>query len=113
MFSLTQKLQERKATIEKMTFKDPQQLENWRQVLKAEYMSSEESATDEGEEVILVMPLPWRSVHLNQLLAWVDKKAMAEKTPQARRQTKRRKLGSPSCRPKPIGDVPRWATSNV
>lgn len=111
-FSFPQKFQERKAALEKMSFKAPEQLENWRRVLKFEFMSSEESATDEDDEVIVIRSLPWRSVHVDRLFERLDHKAREQKSPQARRQMKRRVTGDPSNRPRPIGDSPTWAVND-
>ena len=104
-----QKIQERKAALEKMTFTDSEELEKWRLVVKAEFMSSDESATDEDDEVIVVKQLPWRSVHVGQMFRHLDDKGLKEKSPQARRQMKRRVKGHISNRPRPIGDIPSWA----
>lgn len=42
-----------------MTFTDNEQLEQWQQILILKCTSSEESATDDHEEVTLVKMLPW------------------------------------------------------
>ena len=107
-----QKIQERKAALEKMTFTDSEELEKWRLVVKAEFMSSDESATDEDDEVIVVKQLPWRSVHVGQMFRHLDDKGLKEKSPQARRQMKRRVKGHISNCPRPIGDIPSWAVTD-
>ena len=95
-----------------MSFADTEQLEKWRQVIKMEYMSSEESGIDDENEVIIVKSLPWRSVHVGQMFRRLDDKGLEEKSPQARRQTKKRVTGEISSRPKPVGDLPPWAVAD-
>ncbi len=95
-----------------MSFTDGRQLEKCRQVLKVEYMSSEESATDGEDEVMLVKTLPWRSEYVEELFWRLDYKALVEKSPQARRQMMHRVIGDPSSRPRPIGDLPSWAVTD-
>ena len=82
-FVFHRKLHKRKTALEKMTFPDAEQHDKWRQVIKVDYMSSEESATDAEDEVIIVKPLPWRSVHVDQLFRRLDDKTLGEKSPQA------------------------------
>ena len=76
-------LHERKTALEKMMFPDAEQQDKWQQVIKVDYMSSKESATDAEDEVIIVKPLPWRSVHMDQLFWRLDDKTLGEKSPQA------------------------------
>ena len=92
-----------------MTFADEEQRRRWSDVLKPDFMSSEESAVDGGDEVLVVRCLPWRSPQVDQLLKKLDDKCFLEKKPLARRQTKRRVVGPPSDRPVPIGNIPGWA----
>ena len=47
--------------VPKLQFSDEKAREKWPSVLSMEFMSSEESAAEDGEEVIVVRPLPWRS----------------------------------------------------
>ena len=109
----TQKVNERKAALEKMEFIEEGQHEKWRKVLVIEYMSSEESGVDDDNEVIIVKPLPWRSSYVNQMFRRLDDKVIAEKSPQSRRQMKKRVTGEPSIRSKPTGsEIPSWAVAN-
>ena len=71
-----------------MSLTDKEELEKWRQIIKIDYMSSEESGVDENE-VIIVKSLPWHSVHVGQLFRRLDEKGLEEKSPQARRQMKK------------------------
>ena len=72
-------------------------------------MSSEESQV-EGDEVIVVKPLPWRNDSVNQMIKRLDDKIMGERSSQARRQAKTRDYSTqPSSHAKPIlGDLPKW-----
>ena len=111
LFLPSQKFNERKTALQKMSFNNSEELEKWRQVLKMEYMSSEESGMDDENEVIIVKSLPWRSVHVDQMFRRLDDKTLGEKSPQARCQMKRRVTGETSSRPMPTGDHPSWAVT--
>lgn len=70
-------------------------------------MSSEDSGEDDS---IVIHPLPWRAKHVSDMFKKIDQYTLHYKSPQAKRQRKTRKIGSPSCRPKPIeGKCPSWA----
>lgn len=74
-----------------------------------EYISSEESGCDDGDEVIITRRLPWLSATTQQFKRKLDLEIRNSKTPLARRQTKRRVDGAPSERPKPTeSDIPTW-----
>ena len=75
-------------------------------------MSSEESGVDYENEVIILKSMPWHSVHVGQLFHRLDVKGLEDKSPQARRQMKKRVTGEISCRPSPIGDLPSWAVTD-
>ena len=77
--------------------------------MKIGYMSSEESGMEDGEEVNIVKPLPWLSASVAQFKSLLDDQIVKEKSPQARRQTKKRKQGSPSTRTRPEICEPEWA----
>ena len=84
--------------------------EKWLPVLTMDFMSSDESATDEGNEVLVTRPLPWESVSVTQFKRSLDDAALEQKSPLAKRQMKTRKRGMPSDRSKPgSGDYPAWA----
>lgn len=91
------------------------QRERWHQVLKIELMSSEESDQDDEtkEEFVAVKPLPWRSAEVNSLLLRLDQHIHEMKSPQARRQTKKRVEGDVSTRPLPTGNFPAWTFAEV
>ena len=89
-------------------FKDDEK-EKWEGIMKIEYMSSEESGVEDGEDVNVVRPLPWLSASVTQFKSALDNQTMKEKSPQARRQTKKRKQGCPSKRTRPDVCEPEWA----
>ena len=93
----------------KASFKDDTEKESWRRIMNIEYISSEESGYDDGDEVIITRPLPWLSATTQQFKRKLDLEIRNSKTPLARRQTKRRVDGDPSERPKPLeSDIPPW-----
>ena len=71
-------------------------------------MSSEESGEDDGEEVIITKPLPWLSPHVSHFFRKLDEAALKGKSPQARRQVKKRKKVPLSSRRIPSDDYPSW-----
>ena len=70
-------------------------------------ISSEESDEDD-QEVLNVKPLPWRGEVVMSFFKRLDEKNDTDKSQQAKRQTKKRKQGSESSRPKP-DNLPSWA----
>ena len=108
-----QKSQDRKCALGKMTFTDEHQRERWSEVVKPDFMSSEESGIENEEEVLIVRPLVWRSPQVNQLFLQLDDKVFLEKKPLARRQMKRHVMGNHSDRPMPIVNIPEWATAKI
>ena len=73
-------------------------------------MSSEESGTDDGDEVLFVRPLPLRSAKVDTFFSTSDRTSKENKSPQALREIKRRVLASDSAREKPAGNgLPKWA----
>ena len=61
-----------------------------------EVMSSDESGEDDGDEIIVVHPLPWLSAEVVAFKQQLDEQLKKEKSPQARRQMKPRVVGAPS-----------------
>ena len=81
--------------------------EKWMKVLTPDFQSSEESRDD--DTIIAVRPLPWRSDRVSMKFNELDKKTDASKTPQARRQKRRRLIGtdnSTRCMPE---NAPKWS----
>ena len=75
----------------------------------SELMSSEESDLDDEEEVIKIHHLPWRASKVAQMFEQLDMEANKMKTPQLRRQRKRRVIGEDSQRKKPADEnIPNW-----
>ena len=84
--------------------------EEWLGVLKMAVMSSDSSGEEDGEEVIIVHPLSWISDNVKSFKNKLDEQIKNEKSPQARRQMKRRVLGPVSTKPCPASiDLPSWA----
>ena len=71
-------------------------------------MSSEESGSEDGEEVNIVMELPWCSSLVDEFFQSLDGQLMSEKSAKAKRQTKRRVKGQNSLCTAP-SDAPGWA----
>lgn len=92
----------------KGTYANDEEKERWYSIMKMEIMSSEESGEEDGDEVIILHPIPWLSAEITAFKQKLDAEIKKEKTPQARRQTKRRVIGSPSSRVCP-NSVPAWA----
>ena len=87
--------------------------DKWMSVLKPEAMSSDESGDDDGDDIILIHPLPWLSAEVKLFKQQLDEEIVKEKSPQARRQTKRRVIGCPSTRSVPTNErFPAWAVVN-
>ena len=95
-----------------MSFSDKEELEKWRQVIKIEYMSSEESGVDAENEVIILKSMPWSFVHVGQLFHRLDEKSLEDKSPQVRYQMKKHVTGEIFCRPRPKGDLPPCAVTD-
>ena len=83
----------------------------WEQLLKIEYMSSEESGMDGEDDVLNVHDLPWRKPAVKRMFSTLDAESAKHKTPQSKRQMKRRVIGSNSTRRQPHS-MPKWAVSS-
>ena len=71
-----------------------------------EMMSSEDSE----DEQLCVKPISWCSEKVENFFSQLDSKSMADKSEQAKRQTKQRIEGDESTRPKPDStEYPAWA----
>ena len=79
-------------------------------------MSSEESDVDEnGDEVLQIRPLPWRSSEVNRMFSKIDTYIMAGKSPASRRQLKKKSQGEDSSRQLSAevrGGLPDFAIDN-
>jgi len=74
--------------------------EKWVEVLKLEYMSSE----DYGEEnTLVVRPIPWLCKKVEEFKATLDDQRLKDMSAQSRRQAKEKVRGAPSTRPRPSG----------
>ena len=105
-----QKYNERKAMAMKGQYKTEEEKETWMGIINAALVSSDSSGEEEGEEVIIVHPLPWISADVATFKKKLDGEIAKEKSRQARRQMKRRVVGASSNRPCPVNlDMPSWA----
>ena len=76
-----------------------EQRTKWLKVMRTEVMSSEESDVDgNGDEVLHIRPLPWRSSEVNRMFAKIDTYIMAGKSPASKRQLKKKSQGEVSSR---------------
>ena len=77
----------------------------WREVLFTSFISSEESGEEEidgeMELVLYVKTLPWRDAKVNRFMKQMDEKFKKRQSQRAKRQTRPRKPGIVSTRPKP------------
>ena len=69
-------------SLEKMSFTNDELLEKWWHILM-EYIFSEESTTNEEDEVIVVKSLPQCSTHVDRLFRHLNDMLPREKYPQA------------------------------
>ena len=100
---------DRQAAMKLQNFKKPSDKSLWEQLLKTDYMSSEESDVDGDEDVLEVHDLPWRKPSVKKMFATLDAESLKRKSAQAKRQMKRRVLGRDSTRPQPAS-ILKWAT---
>ena len=102
---------ERKGALKKKTFKKQEDRKRWEKIFHTDMMSSEESAEEDGEEILTVKPLTWRAEIVNKMMADLDIICKKDKSPQSRRQLKTRKTGEASIRPSPNW-APAWSVRN-
>ena len=103
----------RKTALSKMVFSDAATRHEWERLLQfSDLMSSDESGKEADEDVIFVHKFPWRSQRAQEMLDHLDDKHIRDKTPLARRQTKKRLSGPTSTRPRPTSSCPSWALVN-
>ena len=89
--------------------------ERAREIMKVDYISSEESTTSSGDELeegsgrkLVCRPLPWRSEEATGLMKALDRKYQRRQTLQGQAMTCERIEGASSSRPQPAA-VPEWA----
>ena len=102
-------MMDRRAALKFQKFKKPSDKSLWEQLLKTDYMSSEESDIDGEEDVLNVHNLPWRKPAIKKMFATLDAESSKRKTAQSRRQMKRRIVGRDSIRSQPAS-IPKWAS---
>lgn len=85
--------------------------EKWLKIVTNDFMSSEESADDDS---VVIRPLSWRAPCVDHMFQKIDEFNMSKKSGQSKRQTKSRKKGFLSERPKPVVDTDssKWAFSS-
>ena len=106
---MLQKVDDRAATLNKIEFADVRDKEMWGKIVTLDMVSSEESGTDDGEEVLTVRPLPWRSARVRHMFRELDRQSLTDKSPKSRRQMKRRVLRENSARPQCNLELPQLA----
>ena len=105
-----QKLLERKTALGRMEFSNVDSRSMWEKVMTTAMMSSEESGHEGEDEVLYVRPLLFRSGKVDRFFSILDDKVKETKSPQARRQMKKRVRGDVSTREVPVGHCfPKWA----
>ena len=80
--------------------------EKWQSILMMDFMSTDESCTEEESDVLVFKPLPWEAASVTAFKAVLDNAALGHNSPLAKRQMKPRRKGIPSHRPKLTGDYP-------
>ncbi len=98
-------MQDRKKILETGSYANDEEKEAWKKIMTVDFMSSDESGTEEDQDILLIKPLLWQSERVKHTL---DEAALKQKSPLARRQMKQRRKGMPSSRAKPSGDFPAW-----
>eukprot|EP00731_Ephydatia_muelleri_P000867 Em0001g867a len=102
---------------------DKEQKEKFSAILQIEYMSSEESAEESGEDehmgerlkVLLIHTLPWRNQSVNEMFQSLDRKTARKRTPRAAEMCRKRvPWGAEPSSPygttaKPPPSCPAWA----
>lgn len=96
-----QKLDERGASLNIMVFADARYREAW-EVMTLDMIFSENSGRDDGEEVLV-------AARVSYMFQEVDRQNLKDKSPQSRRQMKRRVLGENSDWPQFTSELPQWA----
>lgn len=92
-----------------MEFAKAEDKKLWEKVMLPSIMSSDDSGTDDGEEVLVTHPLRWRTSKVDNFFSSLDQAAKQAKSSQALRQRKKRVIGGFSDRKVPAG-LPKWAT---
>ena len=78
-----QKLEERVSAFKKRRYEAKDQ-QKWSLILTTDFMSSEESGSEDGEEINVIMELPWHSSLMDEFF----QSLMSEKSTKAEQQTK-------------------------
>ena len=123
-----QKLNVRKKVVKESSALTAEEKKRVSEILSLKWMSSEESASDSGQEntddnsgddevhrprvkVFLRKTIPWRSRTANSYMESLDRKAARRRGDRASSMMRKRKTGAPSLREAPT-DAPAWALDN-
>lgn len=103
---ILQKLQLRRAALERTTSLSEVQKAKWREVLTSPtFISSEESGEElidsKANQILYVKPLPWRKACVTEFFKIVDEKGRTSQSKRAQRQSLPRNPGVVSTRSKP------------
>ena len=104
---ILQKLESRRAALERTNALSDEQKIKWREVLVSSFFSSEESGEvidGETSQYLFVKSLPWREAKVNRFMRQMDEKVKKRQSKHAKRQTLPRKPGAVSTRPKPTAE---------
>lgn len=106
IITITQKLESRKAALERTSSISAEKKVKWKEVLVSSFVSSEESDEEdvdgEAKQFLYVKALPWRAAKVSKFMKQIDDKVKKAQSNRARQQTLPRKPGSISDRPKPV-----------
>ena len=64
---------DRKAAVKKKTFKKQEDCKRWEKIFHTNMMSSEDSAKEDGEEILIVKLLTWQAEIVNKMMADLQK----------------------------------------
>ena len=84
---------------------DAARLEKWEKIINIDFMSSEDSCSDEDgddEPTFLLKPLPWRSEKVNNFLGTLDEAAKTISNKQSKKMRYNRSKSTPSKRRCPL-----------
>ena len=80
------------------TYNNDEEKQSWKTIMTVDFMSSDESCTEEDQDVLLTKPLLWQSERVAYFKETLDEAALKQKSPLAGRQMKPRRKGMPSFR---------------
>lgn len=84
----------------------------WQKMFIPELMSSEESGGEQAKYIV-IRPLTWRASRVDKFFKSLDDAAQGKMSAQSQHQKKEKRIGEPSAHPKPTGELPAWACTDV